>query len=227
MAETAPAPAAAAPAFDPKGKTFLERVAAFQADALTTYSLTIRKDSGRTAAWQQKHHVAHMFAYNKYTSTTPANVDKNERTISWSHLQDPEVIWEGAVLWADFLRVKTGGIPALDGKGWKKDSEPDKDKTMENVKQMLVTGKIGNSGQAMVSSGMAPCGEPCKCGAGRSKHLEEAAADLNSADLTSLTAKLTAAKAGDIDEYLKKFGLNRPLKDHPESPEEWHVESTD
>jgi hypothetical protein len=229
MAEPSPAAPAtpAAPAFDPKGKSFLDRLAAFQADALKTYTITIRKDSGRTSAWQQKHHVGHMFVYNKYTSTTPANCDKGERTISWDHLKDPEVIWEGGVLWADFLRNKTGGVPVRDGKGWKKDNEPDKDKTIENVKAMLVAAKIGKSGTAMVSSGLKPCGEPCKCGAGRSKHLEDAAADLNTEDLTALTTKLTAAKAGDIDAYLAKFGLNRPLKDHPESPEEWHVEATD
>ncbi|AHG89571.1 hypothetical protein J421_2034 [Gemmatirosa kalamazoonensis] len=219
--------AAATPAFDPKGKSFLDRLAAFQADALATYAVTVHKDSGRTAAWQQKHHVAHMFAYNKYTSTQPANVDKGERTISWTHLQDASVVWEGGVLWSDFLRTKSNGTPVRDPKGWKAGQEPDKAKTLENVKALLVAAKIGNSGTAMVSSGMSPCGEPCKCGAGRSKHLEEAAADLNSSDLTTLTAKLTAAKAGDIDAYLAKFGLHRPLVNHPESPEEWHVEATD
>jgi hypothetical protein len=231
----APAPAAApaaaapaAPAFDPKGKSFLDRLAAFQADVQKTYSITIRKDSGRTAAWQQKHHVAHMFVYNKYTSTTPENCDKDERTISWTHMTDLSVIWEGGVMFADFLRTKGGGVPIRgDGNTWKKDNEPDKDKSIENVKAMLVTAKIGNSGAAMVSSGMSPCGEPCKCKAGRSKHLEDAAADLNSEDLTSLKAKLTAAKADDIDTYLGKFGLNRPLVNHKESPEEWHVEATD
>jgi len=217
----------AAPAFDPKGKSFLDRLAAFQADVLKTYSITVRKDSGRTSAWQQKHHIGHMFLYNSYTWTTPANCDKGERTISWGHLSDAEVIWEGGVLWSDLLRNKTGGIPVRDGKGWKKDNEPDKDKTIENVKAVLAAGKVGNGGTAMVSSGLKPCGEPCKCGVGRSKHLEDAAADLNTVDLTSLTAKLAAAKADDIDTYLGKFGLNRPLKDNKESPEPWHVEATD
>ncbi len=224
----AAAPAApATPAFDPKGKSFLDRLTAFQADVQKSYTITIRKDSGRTAAWQQKHHVGHMFVYNKYTNTKPANCDKDERTISWDHLSDPAVIWEGGVLSSDFLRTKAGAQPTRDGAKWKKDCEPDKDKTIENVKSMLVSAKIGNSGQAMVSSGMKPCGEPCKCGAGRSKHLEEAAADLNSEDLGSLTTKLTAAKADDIDAYLGKFGLHRPLVNHPESPEEWHVEAKD
>ncbi|HUQ91765.1 MAG TPA: hypothetical protein VM120_08790 [Bryobacteraceae bacterium] len=222
MADTPPVAA-----FDPKGKTFQQRLQAFLDDALKTHSIVVRKDSGRTSQWQQKHHIAHMFLYNKYTSTTPAKVDKDERTISWSHLSDAALIWEGGVAKAEFLKTKDGKEPELAGAAWKKDAEPDKDKTIENVKQMQVTAGIGNGGKAMVSSGLKPCGEPCKCGAGRSKHLEDAAADLNSTDLASLVTKLTAAKAGDIDAYLKKFGLHRPLVNHPESPEEWHVEATD
>jgi hypothetical protein len=228
-ATAANAGAASAPAFDPKGKSFGDRVSAFQADALATHAVTVRVQSGgRTAAWQQKHHVAHMFAYNNYSSTTPANVDDGERTISWSHFIDTDVLWAGGVLWSDFLRTKSGGTPQRDPKkGWKKDAEPDKARTLENVKSILVAAGIGNSGKAMVSAGLKPCGEPCRCGAGRSKHLEDAAVDLNGDDLTSLTGKLASAKAGSLDDYLKKFGLHRPLVNHPDSPEEWHVESTD
>ena len=69
---------------------------------------------------------------------------------------------------------------------WKEGFEPDKDKTLEKVKAMLLAAGIGNKGQAMVSAGTSPCGEPCKCGAGRSKHLEDAAADLNSSNLAAL-----------------------------------------
>jgi hypothetical protein len=221
------APAApATPTFDPKNKSFLDRITAFQADALKQYAATVRKDAGRTALWQQKHHVAHMFVYNKYSAATPANVDAGERTIAWSHLQDPDVIWS-TVLWSDILRTKTNGTPVRAQKGWKSGFEPDKEKTKAYATQLLKTAGIGNNGEAMVSAGLAPCGEPCKCGAGRSKHLEDAAADLNSADLTSLTTKLSAAKAGDIDAYLERFGLHRPLVNHPESPEEWHVEAAD
>jgi hypothetical protein len=42
----------------------------------------------------------------------------------------------------------------------------------------------------------------------------------------TLKVKLTAAKAGTIDDYLKKFGLLRPLLNHPTSPEAWHIEAT-
>jgi hypothetical protein len=77
-----------------------------------------------------------------------------------------------------------------------------------------------------VSAGLKPCGEPCRCGAGRSKHLDDLAADLNTADMGTLTHTLTAAHAGTVDTYLKKFGLRRPLLNHAESPEPWHVEAT-
>jgi|SRR5271165_2504579 len=218
--------AAATPTtFDPAGKTFIQRVDAFISDVKTRYSIDVRKDSGRTAEWEQKLHVAHMFLYNKYQSTQPANVDKGERTISFSHLSDPAVMWQ-SVLWTDFLRTATGALPTKDASAWKKGFEPDKAATQKQAKSLLTDAGIGDSGQAMVASGLKPCGEPCRCGAGRSKHLENLASDLNSNDLDKLTTKLTEAKDGDIDSYLKKFGLNRPLVNHPTSPEKWHVEAT-
>ncbi len=112
-----------------------------------------------------------------------------------------------------------------DGKKWKAGHEPDEAITIKHVKSMLVTAGIGNGGKAMVSSGLKPCGEPCKCGAGRSKHLDGVAADLNSMHLMTLANKLKNAKAGSLDDYLKKFGLHRPLFNHPSSPEKWHIES--
>lgn len=35
-----------------------------------------------------------------------------------------------------------------------------------------------------------------------------------------------AKKAGSLDVYLKKYGLHRPLLNHPNSPESWHIEAT-
>ena len=224
---TSTAPAPAVPTFDPKGKTFLDRLNAFLSDAAKIHGITIGKDSGRTSEWQQTYHIAHMFVYNKYASTTPAKTDKGERTISWEHFMDQKLLWEGGVNWSEFLRTKKNEVPTKDGNKWKEGSEPDKEKTLERVKAMLLAAGIGNKGEAMVSAGTKPCGEPCKCGAGRSKHLEEAAADLNSSNLAALVGKLKTAKAGDIDSYLKAFGLHRPLVNHPESPEEWHIEATD
>lgn len=170
-------------------------------------------------------HICHMFLYNKFDWTTPKNVDPGERTIAWSHLSDVKVTWV-TVPFTDILRTSKDGYPTKDAKeanGWQKGMEPDKDATEKQAKKLLVEGIVGNSGQAMVASGLKPCGEPCGCGVGRSKHLEDLAADLR--DLDTLTDTLTAAKAGDLDSYLGKFGLNRPLKDNKESPELWHVEA--
>lgn len=218
---------AVAPAtFDPAGKTFLQRLDAMIADASATYKITIGKDSGRTAEWQHKHHVAHMFMYNKYKNVKPKHPISGGNTIDWDHFKEA-VVWE-PVIWSEFLRTKDGTIPKKAGTAsgtdqWEKGMEPDLDKTKENVKQMLTSAGIGNSGQAMVSAGFAPCQEPCACTAGRSKHLTENAADLK--NFPALKTELDKAKAGSIDDYLKKFGLHRPLVNHPESPEEWHVEA--
>jgi hypothetical protein len=210
--------------FDPKGKTFDQRLTAFLADVKSTYGLAIGKDSGRTIAWQQKHHVAHMFLYNAYKSTKPQKTDAASRTIAWSHFSDAKVTWS-TVVFSDFLRTSKNTVPQKQGFAWKSGFEPDKAATEKHVKSLLVAAGIGNSGKAMVSSGLKPCGEPCKCGAGRSKHLDGVAADLNSGHLTQLSAKLLTNKAGSLDDYFKKFGLHRPLLNHPSSPEKWHVEA--
>lgn len=211
--------------FIPQGKTFKQRMEAFIADVKATYKITVRIDKGRTAEWQQKHHVAHMFLYNSYKSTKPAKVEKDKRTISWAHFSDPSVTWN-TIRWEDFLRTKTNEQPVKDGKKWKEGKAPDEEKTIANAKLMQITAGIGSHGKAMVSSGLKPCGEPCKCGAGRSKHLDGVASDANSGDLNLLTQALTKAKAGTLDNYLKGFGLHRPLLNHATSPEKWHIEAT-
>jgi hypothetical protein len=224
MAEETKPPEATS-TFDPKGKSFAQRVDAFIADVKEKHKIIITKDNGRTATWQQKHHVAHMFLYNKYKSTTPAKTDSGERTISWAHFSDAKVNWD-TIDWKEFLKTAAGDVPKKsDGKGWAKGFEPDKEKTKENVKSLLTSAGIGNSGQAMVSAGLAPCGEPCKCGAGRSNHLDDSAADLASVGLIQLEQKLEKEKSNNLDSYLKEFGLHRPLLNHPESPEKWHVEA--
>lgn len=209
--------------FDPKGKTFKQKIDAFIQDVKDTHKITIRLDNGRTVEWQQKHHVAHMFLYNAYKSTKPANADVANRTIKWEHISDPKVVWN-TIKWQNFLRTKTNQTPIKMGNAWKTGSEPDKAATEKHVKSLLSTAQIGNSGKAMVSAGLKPCGEPCKCGAGRSKHLDGVAADLNTGDLDLLVAKLVTNKAGSLDDYLKKYGLHRPLLNHPSSPEKWHIE---
>jgi len=210
--------------FNPTDKKFEQRLTAFLTDAIANYSIEIGKDSGRTPVWQQKHHVAHMFLYNAYKSTKPAKASPGKRTILWEYFSSAKTIWN-MVSFGEFLRTKNNTIPTKMGMVWKKGFEPDQVATEKHVKSLLISAGIGNGGKAMVSSGLKPCGEPCKCGAGRSKHLDGIAADLNSAHLASLATKLTSAKAGSLDDYMKTFGLYRPLLNHPSSPEKWHVES--
>ena len=210
--------------FDPKGKTFKQRLQAFLSDAKTVYKITIGQDSGRTVAWQTKHHVAHMFLYNGYKSTKPAKSHPTKRTISWDHFKDRKIVWH-TIKQDDFLRTKTNSVPVKEGKTWKVGFEPDETATVKHVKALQAKAGIGRKGQAMVSAGLSPCGEPCKCGAGRSKHLSGIAADLKTAGLNKLTAALSKAKAGLLDDYLKRFGLHRPLLKHAKSPEPWHIEA--
>ena len=211
-------------AFEPKGKTFKKRLDAFLKDAKDTYSLTVRIDNGRTVEWQHLHHVAHMFLYNSYKSTKPLKADNVKRTISWDHISDPKLQWS-TIKSEDFLRTKTKQKPIKLGNAWKAGHEPDMAATEENAKAIQTAAKIGNNGKAMVAAGLSPCGEPCRCGAGRSKHLDGVAADMNSNDLAVLATKLTLKKAGSLDVYLKNYGLHRPLLNHPTSPEKWHIEA--
>jgi hypothetical protein len=211
-------------AFNPSGKTFKQKLVAFLADAKSTYSITVGQDSGRTVAWQTKHHVAHMFLYNKYNSTKPRKSHATKRTISWTHFSDPSVKWK-TIKQSDFLRTANNGVPKKEGKGWKAGHAPDEAKTIKHVKSIQKKGKIGSNGKAMVSAGSNPCGEPCRCKAKRSKHLAGVAADLKMPALNKLTAALKKANKGSLDTYLGTFGLHRPFLNHTKSPEAWHIES--
>lgn len=99
-----------AQSFDPKGKTFDQRLTAFLADAKTTYGISVKKYAGRTVAWQQKYHVAHMFLYNAYKSTKPKFTDTGSRTIAWSHFSDPKVAWN-TIAFSDSLRTSKHMVP--------------------------------------------------------------------------------------------------------------------
>ncbi len=166
-----------------------------------------------------------MFLYNKYKSSKPVNRESGKKTISWSHFSNAQILW-GTIKFSDLLRTASNTIPVKKDNGWKKGYEPDEAATKRYIKAMMLKSNIGSSGTAMVAPGVNPCGQPCKCGATRSKHLTGVAADLNTTALKSLTTKLKAAGAGDLDAYLKTFGLHRPLLNHKSSPEPWHVEAT-
>jgi len=125
--------------FDPKGKSFSQRLEAFLKDSKATYKITISQDSGRSVAWQVKHHVAHMFLCNRYKSTKPANSDEKNRTISWSHFSDPKVVW-ATIKQDDFLRTKEEKAPVKVDNAWKKGFEPDEEKTIAHVKSMQKKG---------------------------------------------------------------------------------------
>ena len=171
-----------------------------------------------------------MLLYNKYTCSKPLKRDAGKKTISWAHFSDPKIVW-GTVKSTDFLRTAKNVAPIKEGLKWKKGFEPDEAATIKNVKTIQTNGKIGSLGTAMVAPGLNPCGQPCKCGATISKHLSGVAADLNTSHLNTLTTKLkaikvtTEVKALTLDEYLKTFGLHRPLLNHAKSKEPWHVEA--
>lgn len=213
-------------AFAPKGQTFKQRLDAWIIHVRETHGIVVKKGKAmRTKEWQQKHHVAHMFLYNGYNSkkggNKPAVTAKGGRTIAWAHFSDAKIQW-ATVRWEDFLRTKTGAKPTKSGNAWKAGAEPEEAATIKHVKAMQVSGGIGEGGQAMVSSGLKPCGEPCKCRAGRSRHLSGEASDLNSADLNLVVQALSKAKGQKLDAYLKDFGLYRNLL-KAKKPETWHV----
>lgn len=211
--------------FDPSGKPFQQRLAAFLEYAVNTYNVVITQDDGRTPEWAQQMHVCHMFLYNAFKVSRPKHVDKvNNRTISWEHLSDPKTEWT-LIKASDCLRTADGKVPEKLGMAWKPGSEPDRKKTETRMSAILVEAGVANQGKAMVACGVKPCGEPCGCKTGASKHLSGLAADLNRAALGNLTAKLKADKAGTLDALMAKFGLHRPLLHHPTSPEDWHIEA--
>lgn len=210
--------------FEPKGKTFKQRLAAFLKAVKNDHNITITQDSGRTVEWQVKHHVAHMFLYNRYKSTKPAKAHSSKRTISWDHFKDPKIAWK-IIKKNDFLKTKKNMTPVKNGNAWKVGYEPDEAATIKHIKSIQTKAGIGDGGKAMVSAGLKPCGEPCRCGAGRSKHLSGIAADLNTTSLNKLTSDLKKSKLGTLDDYLKQFGLHRPFLNHAKSPEPWHIEA--
>jgi hypothetical protein len=216
-------------AFDPKGKTFEQRLKAFQEAAQKDFHVKIGVTSGdRSAETAQKWHIAHMLLFNAYKSVKPKSAKINGEPIPWSHFSDPGVTWS-TVTWQTFLRTKTNAVAEKDstGKAWAKGKEPDEAQTRKRATAIVTADGVGpanNRGSAMVAPGIAGCGEPCKCGLGRSKHISGAAADLS--NLATLKTKLANAKPPQtLDGYLKMFGLHRPLL-NARPKEEWHVEVT-
>jgi hypothetical protein len=212
-------------AFVPHGKSFKQRLAAFLQNAKVHYGVQIGQDHGRTPEWAQTMHVCHMFLYNAFAQSKPKHLDKTDnRTISWDHISDPKVSWS-LVKYKELLRTASGQPPEKLGAGWKKGMEPDLEKSVERMTQVLVAGGCARGGKAMIACGTKPCGEPCGCPTGKSKHLDGLASDLKMHDLNVLSHKLSLKKAGTLDQLLHVYGLHRPMLHHKTSPEPWHIEA--
>jgi hypothetical protein len=216
--------------FDPRGKNFKQRLDAFIADAKDTHGVTVGITSNaRSAKQQQTMHVAHMLLYNAYNNIQPSHVDTNaqgRKVIGWSHISRADLDWDGDVEWDDYLRDAQGKSchKADGGKAWLASHEPDKAESQKQARKILLDFGVGKDGKAMVAPGLERCGEPCKCSAGRSRHVEGLAADLSHLD--DLEDALSEHRAGALDGYLRSFGLQRPLKDLPRDTRElWHVEA--
>lgn len=216
--------------FNPIGKSFKDRLTAFTAAAKSTYGISIPVGTEfRTAEDAQKWHIAHMIYYNSFGSQKPAKAElvNGNYVIAWSHLENPLTIWQH-VSWQDFLRDVNGQVPVKQGNAWTSGKYPDKAKTRQRALEILKLAGIATAKNrpsdphsAMVASGYQGCAEPCKCGGNRSKHISGAASDLGKPQLDQLKHKLLQAGAGSLDDYLKTFGLHRPMSSEP-----WHVEAS-
>jgi hypothetical protein len=222
--------AASGQSFDFKGKTLNQRVEAFRQDAEQTYGVKIRitREMETDALKQQTMHVAHMFYYNNFQSRQPAqhepNGSKPQGVIKWEHFSKADLVWAGGVTAELFLRDADNRPCVRQGGGWSK--PPDKERSKARALAVLASYGVATDGKKpedghnnMVAPGIQGCGEPCRCGGNKSRHLSGEAADLNKADLAKLTEQLQKKNAGTLNGYLAQFGLHRPM-----SSETHHVE---
>jgi hypothetical protein len=224
--------------FDPKGKTFLQRVEAFVKDAKDRFGVHIiipASQGGRTAEWAQRAHVAHMIKYNSYRypdGLKPKHYKAigGHNLLDFEHLNDPKTSWDG-VSWDDFLRNSKGQAcrRTTDDKAWAAGFEPDEAQTRKRALAILQEMGVATQDDrpnephsAQVAPGYEGCKEPCACGGKRSKHIDGMAIDLSPkiALKTTLPQKFSPAVPASFDKYLKCFGLHRPVM----PKESWHVE---
>lgn len=213
---------------DSRQKPFMERVNAFLNDAKTAYHVEVaKKAETRSRADAQRWHIAHMIRYNSFKRQKPSYSQELEghAVIDFVHLINPTLKWDHEIDWRDFLRDAAGKVPAktADGKSWVVGQAPDETATRKRAYEILEEANIASSTTdrphgAMVAPGYKGCGEPCKCGGGPSKHIAGLACDVSTQGLQLLQQKLATAKS-DLDSYLERFGLRRPMKDEP-----WHLE---
>lgn len=210
-------------------RPFQDRLAAFLADAKAAHGVTIPAGTEfRKPGDAQRWHVAHMICFNSFGHLSPAKSQAvgGRNLIAWTHLSSAATAWQH-VAWEDFLRDAAGRTPVKKGAGWAVGQAPDEAKTRQRARDVLTAAGIGKAKDrtephsAMVAPGYQGCAEPCRCGGNRSNHIAGAASDLGQTQLALLGEKLKQAKAGSLDDYLRTFGLHRPMQSEP-----WHVEAT-
>jgi hypothetical protein len=192
----------------------------------TRYGVTLsRNQLDRTPEQAQKFHICHMFLHNFFPHARPKHLAADKRTISWDHLQNPNLKWL-LIDPSEFLRTKSGTAaqkePSKLGKVWKAGQEPDKVATSRAMAAFLRKHHI----TSMAAPGKDGCGEPCNCGGRASMHVTGKACDLGGMQkLAQVLASNHKGFSDPLDEYLEEFQLCRPMAHFEgKAREEWHVE---
>jgi hypothetical protein len=190
------------------------------------YGVTLsRNQLERSPEQAQKFHICHMFLHNFFPHARPKHLAPDKRTISWDHLQNPNVKWL-LIEPSEFLRTKTGTAALKEisklGMVWKKGQEPDKAASSRAMAAFLEMHHV----TSMAAPGKDNCGEPCSCGGHASKHVSKKACDLGGMQkLAQALAKNHKGFSDPLDEYLEEFQLCRPMAHlKGKAQEEWHVE---
>jgi hypothetical protein len=206
--------------------TVEERVRVMARAANDRYKCTVTiNQSNRSPEQAQQFHVCHMFLHNMFKKLRPKHIAKDGRTIDWDHLSKPEIAWALITNRGQFLRTKSGDPAALDagGTAWAAGKEPDKKASVKAMAAFLTSHHV----RSMAAPGQNGCGEPCGCGGMASKHITGKACDVSGMPELFAVLKKDYKGSGDpLDEFLKEFGLYRPMA-HLEGKkrEEWHVEA--
>jgi hypothetical protein len=210
-----------------------DRVHRMIADAKTQFGCDLRiNQSNRTAVQAQQFHICHMFLYNFFKHLKPKHVAQNGKTIDWTRLSDPNVVWALIPLPEQVFLSTKANKPALkrliNGRyAWVDGQEPDKAATTAAMTHFLQAAHVSS----MAAPGRDGCGEPCECGGHASKHITGLACDVGGMELLGqkILAKDKSYKSSDegVDHFLTHYELWRPLAHLPgKAREAWHLEAT-
>ena len=201
------------------------RIEDLKADAKIKYNVkVVVNQDERKAKQAQEFHVCYMFLHN-HTKWKPRYPSEDGRTIAWAHLSKPSLDWTPARA-DDFLKTANGSNVkrSSDGTKWLPGFQPERHATVRCMAAFLK--RFGVAKEA--APGKTGCAEPCLCGGKASHHVTGDACDLGGLDHLSkvLDARGGLGKPGHrLDDYLRTFGLWRPLAHKPKKTrEEWHVE---